>query len=369
MNRVAVVGASGFIGTRLCEMMHLAGFAEVRPVVRTASHLAPLSRFRLDGRVANALDERALVPAFAGCDAVIHSIAGSPEVILGALAPVYNAAQQAGVRRMVYLSTASVHGQNPMPGTTEETPLTERQPLPYNRAKVQAERVLRRLRQRGQVELVILRPGIVFGPRSSWVAGFADALLGGRAYLLDGGRGICNSLYVDNLVQGIQLSLVASGVDGQALFLGDQETVTWADLYQPIAQFLGMEWDRIPSVTAVTPAEWKRRQRGSLRSRAYHALAGSIPPNLRKVLSAAIAPLRNRRPSPTPWEPKALPAPEATLEMSLLYSCRYKLPHEKAKRLLGYTPAVTFQEACRRTLGWLAFAGYEKAGTGGDAWE
>jgi 2-alkyl-3-oxoalkanoate reductase len=366
MNRIAVLGANGFIGTRLCEKMHLEGIAEVRPVVRTASSLAPLSRFRLDGHVANALDERALVPAFGGCDAVIHAVAGSPEVILGALAPVYKAAEQAGVRRLVYLSSASVHGQNPAPGTTEETPLTERQPLPYNAAKVRAERVLRRLRERGRVELVILRPGIVFGPRSSWVAGFAEALLRGDAYVVDGGRGICNSLYVDNLVQGIQLSLVASGVDGQALFLGDQEEITWADLYQPIAQFLGIEFGGIPSVAPVTPAEWKRRQRGTIRSRAFQALAASVPPNLRKRLSAAIAPIRKRRQSRSPWEPKSIPGPEATLEMSLLYSCRYPLPTEKAKRLLGYTPAVTFQEACRRTLEWLEFAGYDRGGTGGD---
>ena len=58
-------------------------------------------------------------------DFAVHAIAGGPSLILGSLAPVYQAAQEAGVRRLVYLSTASVHGQAPEPGTTESTPLGE----------------------------------------------------------------------------------------------------------------------------------------------------------------------------------------------------------------------------------------------------
>jgi nucleoside-diphosphate-sugar epimerase len=44
--------------------------------------------------------------------------------------------------------------------------------------------------------------------------------------------------------------------------------------------------------------------------------------------------------------------------MCLLYTCRYKLSDEKAQRLLGYRPAVSFSEGCDRTTGWMEFAGY-----------
>ena len=66
---------------------------------------------------------------------------------------------------MIYLSSASVHGQSPVPGTDETSPLQSRQPIPYNRSKIEAERRLSRARSSGAVELVILRPGIVYGPR------------------------------------------------------------------------------------------------------------------------------------------------------------------------------------------------------------
>ena len=164
MMRVALVGANGFIGGRAVEMFHLNGLAEVRPVVRTVASLARLARFDLEGCVADAFDQTALRHAFAGCTVVVHAVAGDPGVILGTLAPVYRAAQAAGVRRLVYLSTASVHGQAPAPGTNEASSLSEDQPLAYNKAKVQAERELLKLRAQGAVEVVLLRPGIVWGP-------------------------------------------------------------------------------------------------------------------------------------------------------------------------------------------------------------
>ena len=190
MIKVAVVGANGFIGTRIVEMFTLNCFAEVRPVVQNYSSLARASRFNLDSRVADAFDQKALEAAFQGCDVVVHAVAGDIKTVLGTLRPVYGAAQKAGVHRLVYLSSASVHGQAPQPGTDEDSVLSDRQVLPYNNAKVRAERALSQLRSQGDVEIVILRPGIVFGPRSSWVSNFADHLLSGNAALLNRGQGI-----------------------------------------------------------------------------------------------------------------------------------------------------------------------------------
>ena len=104
--RVAVLGAGGFIGNRTVEMLHLGGKAEVRPIVRRVAGMALASRFALDCRLADARDADALARAFAGCEVVVHTVAGDTQLIVDALAPVLHAARQAGVRRIVYLSTA-----------------------------------------------------------------------------------------------------------------------------------------------------------------------------------------------------------------------------------------------------------------------
>jgi nucleoside-diphosphate-sugar epimerase len=360
--KLAVIGANGFIGSRAVELLHLEGLAQVRPIVRSFNSLARLSRFDLDCRIADARDHSALRAALEGCDAVVHAVSGDPATILGSLTPVYLAAQQAGVKRLIYLSSGSVHGQAPAPGTDESTPLNDRQSVAYNNAKVQAEGRLLTLRKTGGVELVILRPGIVVGPRSWWISSFASGLLAGEAYLVNQGRGICNSIYVDNLVQAIYLATRAPLADGQAFLVGDAETLSWADLYTPVAAALGFDLHEVPNLEYVKPPRlnWNSLIRAVRTSGTARSVSTLIPKRLRRALRAALI---QEAPPPSPWADRAQsaaprPIAQATLEMALLYRCAYKLPHTKAQQVLGYEPIVPFAEACRRTLGWLEFSGY-----------
>ena len=61
---IAVLGASGFVGSRLLELFHLTGSATLHPVVRNYSSLARLARFDLDWKIADARDQAALTTAF-----------------------------------------------------------------------------------------------------------------------------------------------------------------------------------------------------------------------------------------------------------------------------------------------------------------
>ena len=362
MNKFAVLGANGFIGTRLTEMFALSDLTEVRPIVRNYSSLARASRFNLDSRVADAFDQKSLENSFLGCDVVVHAVAGDIQTVLGTLTPVYQAAQNAGVRRLVYLSSSSVHGQAPAPGTDEESALSDQQVLPYNNAKVHAELTLSQLRKQGDVELVILRPGIVFGPRSFWVTRFAEGLLAGHASVLNRGTGICNSIYVDNLVHAIYLAGTHPNADQEVFLLGDQECVTWADLYQPIARALGYDLADLPEgvIAVQDPApkpSWFDRLEPIRVSRPVQALLSIFPHKYRVAAYRAYETILESRMDSFPNSPEKAP-PVISREMALLYSCQYKLPHEKANRIVGYQPPVSFSEAVRRTVAWLAFAGY-----------
>jgi nucleoside-diphosphate-sugar epimerase len=191
------------------------------------------------------------------------------------------------------------------------------------------------------------------------VSSFAEALLSGQAYVVNDGQGICNSLYVDNLVHALTLASDAHGVDGEAFLIGDAERVTWADLYRPIAEQLGFDFDRVPRIEGVSVEQWKAQQ-GTRAAQTFRAVSSRLPHRLRKIASAALGPPRRRAARPSLWETPSTPRPEATLEMSLLYDCDYRLPGDKAARLLRYAPIVSFAEGCRRTLGWLEFAGYRR---------
>jgi nucleoside-diphosphate-sugar epimerase len=345
---VAVLGAGGFIGNRTLEMLYLGGRHVVRPVVRRPQALALASRFDIDGRIADARDETALTAAFAGCNYVVHAIAGDPRTIVESIVPVYRAASAAGVQRLVYLSSASVHGQAPSPGTDEESALSDRQPLAYNNAKVEAERRLQDLRRGGDVEVVRLRPGIVHGPRSQWTGGFADELLDGTAYLVGRGRGICNACYVDNAVQAIILAMETPTADGNAYIVGDAEIVTWADLCRPIAEALKRD---LEDVFVGAPVRSVRDR--ICDSELYRSSVARLPGRVRRALRAALSELRRSDPAGVTKR-----GPVVTAERVALHTCQVRLPIDRARREIGYDPIVPFQEACRRAVAWLAFAGY-----------
>jgi nucleoside-diphosphate-sugar epimerase len=362
--KIAILGANGFIGSRAVEVFHLASLAEVHPVVRTTHSLARLSRFNLECHVANAFDQQALQTAFEGCEIVVHAIAGDNKTIVESLAPTYNAAQAAGVRRMVYLSTASVHGQSPQAGTDENSVLNDRQEIAYNNSKVHAEWQLKKLRQNGSVEIVLLRPGIVFGPRSFWITNFVSDLLNGKAYIVNGGQGICNSIYVDNLIHAIYKACDAKDADGEAFIVGDEETITWADFYLPFAEALGKNLSDVHQVIYQPASKTsKERVKDFLESPMGRTIVSAVPSKLFKATKASVSILLSKPENRSSWTlPKLhqhpIDKPSASLEMALLHQCPYKLPDVKARKMLGYQPPVTFNEACRRTVGWLLFAGY-----------
>ncbi len=66
MLKVALVGANGFVGSRIVEMFHLGELAEIKPVVRSYSSLARLSKFKLDWQIADARDREALTKGLPG---------------------------------------------------------------------------------------------------------------------------------------------------------------------------------------------------------------------------------------------------------------------------------------------------------------
>jgi nucleoside-diphosphate-sugar epimerase len=347
--RVAVIGANGFIGSRLVEQWHLEGRAEVVSVVRRPEAAGPVLRFQLDCRVAEALDERELARALAGCDAVVHAAAGPRRLVTQSPASVVRGAAQAGVGTVIYLSSMAVHGWQAGPGTDEASPLPHRQPLPYNRWKARGEEVLRRTCLETGTRSVILRPGIVYGPRSQWIAGFAQSLVDGSAFVVAGGRGICNAIYIDNLLHAVDLALHQEEAMGETFLVSDNEAITWRMLYEPVCRALGHPWDAVADLAPRAPRLTSRERLLELKDN----------PAARRVLDRVPRTLRTpiRRLTAVGETPNCVPL-RPPLETSLLQTCDYRFPTAKVHRVLGFESPVPFDEACRRTVEWLSFAGF-----------
>ncbi len=361
--KIAITGASGFIGNRIVEKFYLENIHEVVPLARSNSSLVLPARFDLPWGVCDHFNADDLSKAFDGCEAVVHTAIAGPFAKMAKA--VYLAADKVGARRLVVLSSASIYNQNPIPGVTEDSPLPERSATGYNAGKIAADKMVRRLRSKGKTEIVFLMPSIVFGPRSSWIAKLANQITDGTASLIGGGNGICNTVYVDNLVEAVRLSLSAAGVDGESFFVSDSETVTWGDFYRPVASALGATFEDLhfiedPPVFTTSVGERVRTQiLSAAQAESVQTIKPFVPAGLKKLYKSAMSfSSSNHGGMPDPLEFLREKQPEVTLEMSLLQQCVYKLPNAKAERLLDYHPTVPFAEGMNRSVSWLKFAGY-----------
>jgi nucleoside-diphosphate-sugar epimerase len=174
---VAVTGPTGEIGLPLlAELEQSAAVAEVRGMAR--------GRFEPEaedlGKVAYArgdiLDRDALLALFAGADVAVHlafAIFGSREetrrINLEGSRNVFEAAVEAGVKRLVYASSVAAYGfhaENPQP-LTEAVPARGSESFYYSAQKAELETVLAETLAGSGVEAYVFRPCIVAGPRAT----------------------------------------------------------------------------------------------------------------------------------------------------------------------------------------------------------
>ncbi len=102
------------------------------------------------------------------------------------------------------------------------------QAIPTATTKLLPKKLYSNTVKRG-LPVVILRPSIVWGPYSAWSTRLMDDLHTGHVAFIDGGRGACNTTYVDNLIDAMILGLENDAALNQAFFVTDGERVSWGD--------------------------------------------------------------------------------------------------------------------------------------------
>lgn len=360
--RVAVIGAGGFIGQRATEWLHLAPAArgvEVVPVVRSHATATRIARLGLPHQLADAMNVDSLARAIDGCDVVFDTVVGDAYTIEAGPGILAAAARRAGVRRVVYLSTGMVYGYRPTPADDDETAPRSDQPRSYNKSKAIAEERIIELRRSSGVEFVTLRPTIVYGPRSElFTVRPAHELLRGEAFLVDRGEGICNAVYVDNLVQAMWLGAVTPAAANETFVVSDRERVTWAALYESVATAVGVDPGTIRRVdSALFPADYGQLRsapvRGLLGSRHLRGVRARLPERVKSTIRGARGGWATRS-GPVYAQPSA-GAPDPLF--FVLQTARHQFPIAKAERVLGYNP-LPFSEAARRTGTWLQAMGF-----------
>jgi nucleoside-diphosphate-sugar epimerase len=244
-----VTGANGFVGKPLCAELLLRG-QSVCAAVRSANSLIQKGDATIVGSIDGETNWR---DALRDIDVVIHLAArvhvmkddaADPlseflKVNLHGTENLARQAVQAGVKRFVYVSSIKVNGES----TTGSQPFSEsNQPNPqdpYGISKWRAEEALRRIEQETGLEVVIVRPPLVYGAvvKGNFISLMA-AIDKGIPLPLAGANNLRSLLYVGNLVDALIACATHPAAAGQTYLLSDGEDVSTAMLVEKIAAAL-----------------------------------------------------------------------------------------------------------------------------------
>jgi dihydroflavonol-4-reductase len=259
--RVAVTGATGFVGGALVRALVTQGH-EVVALARATSHREHLAQLDISWEMGDVLDRVSLRGKFDGMDWLIHAAgmlgeAGVPERVYSQLHEqgtnnVLAEAENAGVARILYVSSPGVLG--PISGL----PADETAPLapsnPYERSKAAAEQLVQVYVKAG-LPVIIARPEFIYGPWDVHVLGLFKAVQDGKFFYIDGGKHVCHPTFIDDAVIGMLLAL-EKGTVGEIFHVTGPEPVTFHELGETIAAELGASPPKLnmPKVAAMLGA-------------------------------------------------------------------------------------------------------------------
>lgn len=252
--RIAVSGASGFLGSRLVPALVAAGH-EVFALARS-----PGSARTAEALGATAIDGDLNAPPLKlpPCDAVIHAAAhfrftGPREAFrranVAGTRALLDAAREAGARRFVHVSAAAVvmdDKGSPLTDVDETAPVFPGSFSAYIATKAEAEQLVREADAPGFTTIALRPPGI-WGGGDAFATALPHLVKRRQFGFIGGGRFGCVTCHVDNVVEAL-LCALERGRGGGGYFINDPEPTTLRGFLTDLATALGLKIDRAPSL-------------------------------------------------------------------------------------------------------------------------
>ncbi len=324
---ILVTGGTGFTGKALVERLLSLGHT-----VTAMDYKEGLKTDELRARGANVIigsvtDMPLVRQAVKGVEVVFHLAAAFREmnvpqtyyddVNVQGTRNMLEASQRGDVRRFIYCSTCGVHGNVDHPPANETAPI---QPADYyQKTKYDAEPIVAEYFRKG-LKTVIFRPAAIYGPGDPERFFLIYKRVASGTFPMFGpGKTLYHPLYIDNLVDAFLLAMEDGKGDGEAYLIADEHYVSIEELVRAVARSLGTEV-RIPHYP-VWPV----------------VVAGHVCEKVCRPFGVT-PPIFPRR---VDW-----------------YRQNRAFDISKARRELGYAPAVGLDEGLRRTAEWYRKEGY-----------
>ncbi|RIK73456.1 MAG: hypothetical protein DCC67_17900 [Planctomycetota bacterium] len=366
--KIAIVGASGFVGSALAESLWQSDPGSVVPLIHRSGNAWQLARHGMPLRCADVLNKAELRGALEGCTHLVNCFRAGGDVMVRGLANLIDAARAAGIQRLVHISSVAVYGPRFDGGTIDEQCPKRAEPGSYGAMKEQCDRMIAKAARRG-LPAVVLCPPNVSGVNSPFLLALVEHLRSGKGAIIDAELP-CELVDVQNLVHAIRLALDGGPADGSRVFVTDQESrLTWRDLIEQLAEaaLIDLPLPVISSAAAETVLRASRRPQASFTRAIRRLFAADVRKALRQdpmwqSAIDAVARLSKRMPArmrgrmngaPTLARgPSAnRPSYAATVLEQQLRNVRYS--NARAIKELGYRPPISGEQSLSGFRHWL----------------
>lgn len=254
--KILITGSTGFLGKFLCQYLSTKDYSVIAhtrtPQVFSQSNIENIN-FDLNENLEELdLDGVQVVIHCAGRAHVMNETASSPleayrQINVEGTLNLAKKAVQSGVRRFIYLSSIKVNGEE----ATQQKPFTAEDSIntddPYGLSKYEAEQALKQLAQETGLEVVIIRPVLIYGPNVK--ANFKSMIsLASKKFPLPVGclNNKRSMVSVYNLADLIEACLSHPNASGQTFLASDQDDISVKQLFEKLASLQNNKLIKLP---------------------------------------------------------------------------------------------------------------------------
>lgn len=288
---IFITGATGFVGTALIKRL-LRENTQLTAAVLAGEDTGHLSAAVAPVTVEPLSDSSDYSTALQNVDTVIHLAARvhvMQEIVVDPLlefrkinvegtAQLAREAAKAGVKRLVFISSIKVNGEETCTPYTQHSPPIPSDP--YGVSKWEAEQALRKIEAETGLEVVIIRPTLVYGPGVK--ANFLNMMKiisRGLPLPLASITNKRSLIYVGNLVDALAICSTHPAAAGKTYLVSDGEDVSTPELIRRVAKAL----DVPPRLFPVPLSLMRLAGKLTGKSAAVNRLAGSLTVDSSKI--------------------------------------------------------------------------------------
>lgn len=227
--KIAVLGASGFVGSMVLQYMEAHSGYEVTPFAGSTGGATALAHQGRSFKRIDLLDKKALQSSLADFDCVINCSRGGNIVMEKGFENLLEVAAGCRMKKLVHISSVAVYGDPPHPDSVTEDAPTTGADGGYGAIKRDQDEKLQKAAASGLGAIILCPPNII-GPYSEYLLDIIESIERGRFRLVHSGQTAVNVIDV-NALAAVILKAVESPIrDGRRLFVNHPERITWRDL-------------------------------------------------------------------------------------------------------------------------------------------